>query len=59
VSLDDILAASNVTFDEAKWAFDALVAGYNEWPKIQSGANVIKLFTEVIYCHSTVICKVK
>jgi hypothetical protein len=37
VSLDDILAASNVTFDEAKWALDALVAGYNEWPKIQSG----------------------
>ena len=37
ISLDDILEASNVTFDEAKTAFEAFSRGYKEWSEIQPG----------------------
>ena len=37
ISLDDILEASKVTFDEAKTAFEAFSRGYKEWSEIQPG----------------------
>ena len=29
-----------MTLEEAKWAFEALSAGYNEWPKVQTGGTI-------------------
>ncbi len=37
ISVDDILEAANVTFDEAMWALSALQAGYMEWPEVYPG----------------------
>jgi hypothetical protein len=39
-SLEDVLEAANVTFDEAKWAFEAVQAAFNEWPQIKSGIRI-------------------